>query len=148
MTATSSFSATFDSFASGTTVGEVLNQINTSGVFVDARISETGTGIDVFSRLSGGRLTISENGGTTASGLGLLSNLARADLDDLNGGLGIGSVEGADIRITKKNGQDFFLDVDDASSVQSLVDAINGDDDLTAALATSSAGSFISRMAS
>ncbi len=146
VTATTSFSATFDAgtFGATATLGEVLDRINTAGLFVDARISDTGTGIDVLSRLSGGRLTISENGGTTASEMGLLSTLARADLEDLNDGLGLGSVEGADIRVTKKNGVDFFVDVDGATSVQSLVDLIDADPELTAALLTSSAGSFIS----
>ncbi|MDP6958029.1 MAG: flagellar hook-associated protein FlgL [Planctomycetota bacterium] len=136
VTATSSFSSTFDvgTFGSSVTVGEVLNQINNAGLFVDARISETGTGIDIFSRLSGGRLTISENGGSTASELGLLSTAARATLGNLNNGLGVGTVEGDDIRITKMDGSDLFLDVDESTTVQSLVDAIDADPGLTATL--------------
>jgi flagellar hook-associated protein 3 FlgL len=136
VTATSSFSSTFDvgTFGSSVTVGEVLNQVNNAGLFVDARISETGTGIDIFSRLSGGRLTISENGGTTASELGLLSTAARATLGNLNNGLGVGTVEGDDIRITKMDGSDLFIDVDESTTVQSLVDAIDADPGLTAIL--------------
>ncbi|MBI2898723.1 MAG: hypothetical protein HYY17_00915 [Planctomycetes bacterium] len=121
-TSGSSFSATV---APGSTVGDLLNNLNTANVYVDARISSTGRGIDVLSRLSGGRLTIAENGGATANQLGLLSTLAHAGIEDLNGGQGVGSADGLDIKITKKDGTVAYFDVDNATSVQALVDAID-----------------------
>lgn len=135
-TPNSTFTATFGAatFGAGATVGRVLNDLNSANVFVDARISESNRGIDVLSRLSGGRLTIAESGGTTAADLGILSTLARSRIQELNGGLGVGSVDGFDLRITKKDGTQVFFDVDSATNVQALVDAIDGDPGLTAAI--------------
>ncbi len=129
--------ATLDAtvFAPARTVEHVLNAVNGSGAAVLARINEGATGIDVLSRLSGGRLAIGENGGTTAAGLGLLSTLARARLADLNGGSGVGAVGGPDLRITKTTGAQVLIDVDAAATVQDLVDLINASDpDLSASI--------------
>lgn len=119
-------------FAGTSTVEQVLNAINASGAYVHARID--GRGISVVSRLSGGRLTIAENGGTTADDLGLLSTLARARITDLNGGLGVDTVAGPDLKITKKDGTTLLIDVDNAVTVQDLLNAIDADPDLTAAI--------------
>ncbi len=119
-------------FAATSTVGQILNAINSSGLDVEARINPERTAIDVVSRLSGARLTISENGGATASQLGLLSTLRRARLLDLNNGNGLGTVEGIDLRITKKNGQVLSFDVDAFATVNDFVLAVNADPQLTA----------------
>jgi flagellar hook-associated protein 3 FlgL len=115
------------------TVQQFLNAINGSSAFVQAQINAKGTGIDVLSRLSGGRLTISENGGTTAQQLGLLSTLARAKIVDLNNGNGVGTIAGADLQITKKDGTQIQIDVDNAKTMQDLVDTLNASG-LTASL--------------
>lgn len=119
--------ATLDStvFAATNTVEQLLNSINSTNLFLDARISESGEGIDLVSRLSGSRLTIAENGGTTAATLGLLSSVARAKLSDLNGGLGVASVDGSDFRITLKDGTLHLVDVDSVTTVQELVTALD-----------------------
>jgi len=125
-----------------TTVEQFLNTVNTGGTFSDARINEGATAIDVVSRLSGGRMRIVENGaGTTAADLGLLYTAGRAKLDDLNGGRGLGSVKGSDLRITRKDGVDVLFDVDSATFVQELVTLIASDPGLNAFL--SSSGSII-----
>lgn len=131
---TSSFTAAFGAgtFGAGVTVRQMLSDINNANLFVDARID--GSRINVVSRLSGARLTIANNGGVTATQLGLESILARASLDQLNGGLGVGSAEGDDVRITRKDGVQVFVDVDNAANVQQLVDAIDADPGLTAAI--------------
>jgi flagellar hook-associated protein 3 len=121
-------------FAPTNTIGQLLNAINGSGTEVVAQLNSAGTGIDVVSKLSGGRLTISENGGTTAATLGLLSTLGRANLTDLNNGLGLGTVPGPDIQITKKDGTTVLLDLDNAQTVNDLVNTINQQPGLTAAL--------------
>ena len=137
-TATATFTTTLDStvFTPTATVEQLLNAINGANVYADARINEDGTGIDVFSRLSGGRLTISEatGSGTTASELGLLSTLARAKLSDLNNGNGVDSVDGADFRIVRKDGTAVYIDVDNAERLQDVVDAIDSDTLLSAVL--------------
>ncbi len=127
-----------DVFAASRSIEQMLSAINASNAQVEARLNEAGTGIDLFSRLSGARLTVSENGGATAAQLGLLSTLGRARLEDLNGGAGVGSIDGPDIRITKMDGTQILLDVDGAASVQGLVDALDADPDLSAAIVGSS----------
>lgn len=121
-------------FAGTSTVEQVLNAISGSGAQVRARINAQGTGIDVVSNLSGGRLTISENGGTTAGDLGLLSTLSRAKIADLSNGLGVDTIAGPDLRITKKDGTSILIDVDNARTVQDLIDTIDADPDLTATI--------------
>ena len=121
-------------FAGTSTVEQVLNAINASGAHVRARINDDGSGIDIVSDLSGGRLTISENGGTTAADLGLLSTLARARIADLNNGLGVDTIAGADLKITKKDGTTLLIDVDNAVTVQDLINTIDADPDLTATI--------------
>lgn len=134
-TSAASFTASFagGTFGAGVTVRQMLSDINNANLFVDARID--GDRINIVSRLSGGRLTIANNvGSTTATQLGLESILARASLDQLNGGLGLGSTEGNDVRITRKDGVVVFIDVDNAANVQQLVDAIDADPGLTASI--------------
>lgn len=60
------------SFAGATTVQDILNAINGSGVYVEADINDAGTGIVIRSRLSGATMTVDENGGTSATDLGVL----------------------------------------------------------------------------
>lgn len=123
---------------SNTTVEQFLNTINTGNTFSRAQINAGATGMDLFSRLSGGRMRVLNNGaGSTAAQLGILYTPARAKLADLNGGLGVGGVPGDDIRITRKDGVNVFFDVDDATLVQELVNLINGDPGLNAFISTS-----------
>ncbi len=135
-TSSGSLTATIGSsvFSGTNTIEDVLNAINGSSAYVKATINSQGTGIDVFSRLSGARLSISENGGTTASELGLLYTASRAKLTDLNNGLGIGSVPGDDIRIVLKDGTAITIDADKARNVRELVALIDALPNLTATL--------------
>lgn len=117
-----------------TTVEQFLDEINTSSIGVHARLNEDGTGIDIFSRLSGSRMRILENGGTTAADLGLLYTVGRANIHDLNDGMGLGLVDGSDMRVTRKDGVVVYFDLDAATTVQDLVTLINADAGLNAAL--------------
>ncbi len=118
--------------APGMTIEGLINAVEQAGVYVDMAISADGTQLELRSRLSGGRLRVTENGGSTASELGLLSNLERSRLQDLNGGLGVESVDGDDVKITKTDGTEILIDVDDLDSVRALLDRIEQDPDLTA----------------
>jgi len=60
------------SFAGATTVQDVLNAINGAGVYAEAEINDAGTGVVIRSRLSGATMTVDENGGTSATELGVL----------------------------------------------------------------------------
>jgi len=107
------------------TLQDVLNAINATDIGVTARINEAGTGIDVISTLSGGSLKIGENGGTTATDLGIRSFHAGTLLSSLNEGNGVGTVSGNDLRIVAKDGSEFEVDLSGATTVQDVLDAIN-----------------------
>ena len=125
-------------FAGATTVQDMLNIINTCGAGVTARINDSGTGIDVVSNLNGARLSIEDTGGTTASELGLLMGLARTKLADLNDGIGVNTVYGDDLRITRSDGVVVEVDISDATTVQDVIDLINNDSENTGGLLVAS----------
>ncbi len=77
------------SFADAVTVEDVLNTLNASEVGLLAEINADATGIDVRSRLSGADFMIGENGGITATQLGLRTFTAQTQLEDLNFGGGV-----------------------------------------------------------
>ena len=116
------------SFASATTVEDMLNAINTSGAGVLARISADGTGIDIVNATQGLAMTISENGGTTAAQLGVRSMSPETLLADLNGGKGVRTETGADFQITRRDGSTFQVDLSNLATVQDVIDAINAAD--------------------
>ncbi|MHC4407135.1 MAG: flagellin N-terminal helical domain-containing protein, partial [Planctomycetota bacterium] len=74
--------------ASAETVEDLLNLLNGAGAGLLAEINELGTGIDVRSRLSGVDFAIGENGGTTATQLGLRTFTTATRLDSLDFGRG------------------------------------------------------------
>lgn len=92
------------------TVEDLLNAINGSGANVVASINAAGTGIDVRSRLSGADFSIGENGGATATQLGIRSLTGLTALTSLNFGTGVrASQTGADFRITRTDGTTFDI---------------------------------------
>jgi flagellin-like hook-associated protein FlgL len=102
-------------FAGLATVEDVLNRINTSELFVEARLNEAGTGIDLRSRLSGARLTVAENGGATAAHLGILTDNP----------LGVPTGAGADIQIQTRDGTLVAVDLSAALTLQDVAAAVN-----------------------
>ena len=72
-----------------TTVEDLLNAINASGTAVRAQINASGTGIDILNPTQGPQMTIAENGGTTASDLGVRSLGPATQLSELNDGKGV-----------------------------------------------------------
>lgn len=108
------------------TVQDIINAFNNAGVLVLARISESGTRIDVFNRASGTALSIGENGGTTASDLGIRTLDAATPLDQLNFGRGVSVLEGKDdLRITALDGSTVDVNLDGAVTVGDVIDLIN-----------------------
>ncbi|MGC4003821.1 MAG: flagellin [Pirellulales bacterium] len=104
----------------------MLNILNGSGAEVLASINEDGTGINIRSRLSGADFSIGENGGTTASQLGLRTFLPTNRLSDLNHGLGVHmNAQGPEFQINRADGTVLVLDLDDAQTVQDVLDKIN-----------------------
>ena len=113
------------SFASAETVESMLNIINGAGANVLADINQDGTGINIRSRISGANFTITENGGTTATELGLRTFDAQTRLTDLNHGHGVNSIDGTDFTIHRRDGIDLEIDVSGTETIQEVIDLIN-----------------------
>jgi flagellar hook-associated protein 3 len=79
------------------TVQDMLNTLNTSEAGLLAEINDSSTGINVRSRLSGCDFQIGENGGATATQLGLRTFDNASKLSDLNFGRGVADYEGAGV---------------------------------------------------
>jgi flagellar hook-associated protein 3 FlgL len=126
------------SFEDASTVEDLLNIINGSEAGLYAEINADGTGINVRSRLSGADLQIGENGGQTATQLGIRSLTGATRLDALNRGVGVPAKRDSylenppstatDFTITASDGVgtvDLDIDVSGASTVQDVIDLIN-----------------------
>lgn len=112
------------STATMTTVEELLNAINGADVGALARINEAGDGIDVLNTLQGTTMSIFENSGTTAADLGIRSFSRWSPLSELNNGVGVRTTAGADLRVTRRDGTTFDVDIDGATSVLDVIDKI------------------------
>lgn len=118
-------SASID-LSSVVTVEDLLNKINAAGVGVRADIKPDGKGLRLLNPTQGNELRISENGGTTASDLGLRSFDPTSRLTELNAGRGVRTVDGVDFRITDTSGTGFDVDLNASmQTVQDVIDAIN-----------------------
>lgn len=112
-------------FSGDTTVEDMLNTINNSGTSVRAEINDAGTGINILNPNEGAQMTIAENGGTTAADLGVRSFTASTPLSELNNGKGVRMVTGDDMTITDTSGKSFNVDLNNPSTIQDVLDAIN-----------------------
>lgn len=114
------------SFNGAATVQDILNRINNAGVFVRADINPEGTGIDIFNQVSGTALSVSENGGTTATDLGLRTLGLGTPLSELNAGIGVRRIEGqVDVQITAGDGSAVTVNLDSAETLGDVIDLIN-----------------------
>ncbi|HQU41434.1 MAG: flagellar hook-associated protein 3 [Planctomycetia bacterium 21-64-5] len=113
------------SFAGDKTVEDLLNSINTSGASVLAAINPAGTGINVQSRLSGSDFSIGENGGQTATELGIRTLTSTTPLADLNYGQGVGHTTGGDFTVQRKDGVTFTVDISSAKTLGDVINLIN-----------------------
>jgi len=108
------------------TMEDILNAINNSGRGVRAEINADGTGLNVFNLLSGSAMTIGENGGTTASDLGIRSLHAGTTLAELNGGRGVHFQAGQPaLLVTDRAGNSCGVVLDGCRTIQDVMDAIN-----------------------
>jgi len=112
--------------SSAQTLGDILNAINSAEIGVRAEINDDANGINIFNQLSGSEMRIGENGGTTATDLGIRSFTGDTLLDDLNGGQGAGTGSSdAAITIHTRDGNDYTIDLSSARTVQDVIDAVN-----------------------
>jgi flagellin-like hook-associated protein FlgL len=126
-------SATLDT-STVETVEDLLNLFHAADIGVVAEINATATGIDVRSRLSGADLTIGENGGTTATQLGIRTYNADTQLAAFNRGVGVvttSELETLDtaqldnLRIVARDGTVLLVNLSTATTLQDVADLIN-----------------------
>jgi len=109
------------------TVEDLLNAFNGSDANVLAQIDASGDRIIVRSRLSGADFSIGENGGSTATQLGIRSLTTDTMLADLNHGRGVGLRQGVDFSIIRKDGVQLDFDIDGTATIGDVIDLINND---------------------
>jgi flagellar hook-associated protein 3 FlgL len=117
------------SFVGADSVEDLLNVLNGSAAGLLAEINTTGTGIDLRSRLSGSDFAIGENGGTTATQLGLRTLATTTALNGINKGRGVNTVDGPDFTVVRNDGVRLDIDVSNAESIGAVIDLINGHPD-------------------
>ncbi|MGA2497415.1 MAG: flagellar hook-associated protein FlgL [Tepidisphaeraceae bacterium] len=132
-------SATID-LSGAKTLEDVFNRVKAANVGAVARINSDGTGIDICNTVQGTAMSVTENGGTTATDLGIRTFSPTTRLADLNDGGGIGAVVGNDLEITRSDGTKFQVDLGSAQTVQDAIDAINAASGGTVAATFSSTG--------
>jgi flagellar hook-associated protein 3 FlgL len=115
-------------FPSGGDVESILNTINGAGLGVVASINSSGTGINVLNATQGATMTIGENGGTTATDLGIRTFSPTSTLAELNNGDGVSTAtEGSsgDFTITSAAGTSFNVSIAGATTIQDVINDIN-----------------------
>jgi flagellin-like hook-associated protein FlgL len=112
-------------FSAAETVEELLNVLNGSGANVLAEINASGTGINIRSRLSGTDLFIGENGGATATQLGVRSLDSATSLAELNYGQGVEASGGVDFTILRTDGVALDINLAGANTIADVIDLIN-----------------------
>jgi flagellin-like hook-associated protein FlgL len=111
--------------ADAQTVEDLLNRLNGSSAGLAAAINAAGTGIDIRSRASGGDFAIGENGGATATQLGVRSLNASTPLSGLNHGRGVHLTDGPDFTIRRTDGVELAIDLDGAVTIADVLERIN-----------------------
>ncbi len=110
------------------TVEDLLNSISGAGLGLLAEINAAGTGINVRSRLSGADFTIGENGGTTATQLGIRTYTESTGLAALNRGLGVPTnitPANDDFVITTRDGTQLSVNLHGAGKIEDVIDRVN-----------------------
>lgn len=112
-------------FSAATTVQDLVNVIEGLDIGLRLQINDTEDGLDLISEVSGLRLSVGENGGTTASDLGIRTYGLDTELADFRDGLGIEPISGKDdFQITLRNSANFSVDASGLGSVDELITAI------------------------
>lgn len=112
-------------FSAVNTVEDLLNVFNGSGAGLVAEINSNGDGINVRSSVSGGDFSIGENGGQTATQLGLRSFTTETRLSELNFGRGVTGTDGTDLTITRNDGVELNIELSTAKTIGDVLNLIN-----------------------
>ncbi|MGD9126403.1 MAG: hypothetical protein PVH19_03405 [Planctomycetia bacterium] len=130
------------SFNGAETYQDILNLLNASEAKVRATINDTATGINLQTTVSGCDFMVSENGGVTATQLGIRTFNAAVYLSELNYGFGVEIREDVpDFSITLSDATELEVDLahqltpagvplpDPAETIQDVLNIINDNPD-------------------
>ncbi len=140
------------SLAGDTTVQDVLNSLQAADPNLMVGINAAGNGLAISTRLSGVNFSIGENGGTTATDLGIRTMTGSTLLSSLNNGQGVpvtatdssGNPLPADLDITLRDGSTVDVNLAGATTVQDVLNDINAVDPGTLVASLNSVGNGIS----
>jgi len=121
------------SIASDTTVQDLFNTLTAADPNLDVGINAAGNGLAISTRLSGVNFSIGENGGTTATDLGIRTMTGSTLLSSLNSGQGVplsttdsnGNPVTPEISIQLRGGSTVNVNLTGATTVQDVMNDIN-----------------------
>jgi flagellar hook-associated protein 3 FlgL len=116
-----------------TTVQDLLNTLQTADPNLSVGINSAGNGLAISTRLSGVNFSIGENGGTTATDLGIRTFTGSTLLSSLNLGQGVpvnatdssGNPVPADLELQLRSGSTIEINLAGAKTVQDVLNDIN-----------------------
>jgi flagellar hook-associated protein 3 FlgL len=116
-----------------TTVQGLLNTLQTADPNLSVGINSAGNGLAISTRLSGVNFSIGENGGTTATDLGIRTFTGSTLLSSLNLGQGVpvnatdssGNPVPADLEVQLRSGSTIEINLAGAKTVQDVLNDIN-----------------------
>ncbi|MEO0515087.1 MAG: flagellin, partial [Planctomycetota bacterium] len=136
-------------FSAATNVQDLQNTIADLNLGLRLDIAEGGQQLEIVSTVAGLEFSVGENGGTTATDLGIHSFNGDTRLTDLRQGIGLITQEGEDdLEVTLHDGTTFAVNLDTATTVDeaiALIDAAAGvagvaPGDFSVAVATTGTG--------
>ncbi len=108
------------------TIQDLQNIIHGENIGVRVSINDAATGVDFINEVSGARLSVGENGGTTATDLGVRTFSGGTLLSEFNNGLGVRVLpDKADLRVTLHDGRAFDVTLTGSVTVQDVIDKMN-----------------------
>ncbi|EMI27809.1 flagellin N-terminal helical domain-containing protein [Rhodopirellula europaea] len=112
-------------FSDAETIGDVVIAINRSDAEVRAVLNETQGRIELHALRSGVDYSVGENGGTAASELGIRTATEDTLISDLARGRGLNfNPAGPDLVITRPDGVELELELEDVSTVGEIIDLV------------------------
>ncbi len=135
-----------------TTAQDLLNTLQTADPNLSVGINSAGNGLAISTRLSGVNFSIGENGGTTATDLGIRTLTGSTLLSSLNLGQGVpvnatdssGNPIPADLEIQRRSGTTVEVNLTGAKTVQDVLNDINAVDPGKLVASLNSVGNGIS----
>lgn len=112
-------------FSTAATVGDLINTVDQLDIGLRLQINASRNGLDLITEVSGIELSIGENGGSTATDLGIRTYDSSTELDDFRRGLGVESVVGQDdFKFTLHDSRSFRVNLDGVATIGDLINAI------------------------